>query len=63
MKKTLLITFIALNIFSLVYLFNLDTISPSDILGKLSSLILAFSAAYFPGIVFISYCLDRKKPE
>ncbi|MCF0013697.1 hypothetical protein LZ660_23940, partial [Enterobacter hormaechei] len=54
MKKTALLIFIIINIISVLHLLSEGSLYVTDFQGVLSSLILAFSAAYFPIIVFIS---------
>lgn len=54
MKKIALLIFIIINIISVLHLLSEGSLYVTDFQGVLSSLILAFSAVYFPIIVFIS---------
>lgn len=64
MKKIALFIFIIINIISILHLLCEGSIYVTDFQGILSSLILAFSAAYFPLIVFIGIDdHEQKKPE
>lgn len=54
MKKIALLIFIIINIISVLHLLSEGSLYVTDFQGVLSSLILAFSATYFPIIVFIS---------
>lgn len=54
MKKIALLIFIIINIISVLHLLSEGSLYVTDFQGVLSSLILAFSAAYFPIIFFIS---------
>ena len=54
MKKIALLIFIIINIISVLHLLSEGSLYVTDFQGVLSSLILAFSAAYFPIFVFIS---------
>ncbi|MBO1560688.1 hypothetical protein [Yersinia pseudotuberculosis] len=64
MKKIILTIFVMMNIISAVYFFNLGTMNVSGFWGGLFSFVVAFSAAYFPAIIFIyNYFPEEKSPK